>query len=391
MRNISLTVGDRKLVSTKGHYKVPYRLPKKVEIFDLWWPWKVKVTKRNLRCRISCKRYELESLNQQKVIIKYHVGFPKKVKHLTFGDPERSRSLLEILDAEYLANGTRKRVCINRRSLQSPISASQTRWNIWSLVTLKTLKSQCHKPKSKMRNISLTVGDRKLVSTEGHYKVPYRLPKKVEIFDLRWPWKVKVTKRNLGCRISRKMYELESLYQTEGHNKVPCRLSKKGETFDLRWPWKVKVINGNLRCGISRKRYEKESLYQQKVITKSHIGFPKRWNIWSSVTLKSQCHKSKSKIRNISQTIRDKKIVSTEDRYKVPYRLPKRGEIFDLRWLWKVKITNRNLRCGISRQRNELESLYQQKVIIKSHIGFPIKVKYLTFGDPERLRSLMEI
>ena len=29
------------------------------------------------------------------------------VKYLTFGDPERSRSLIEVLDAEDLANGTR--------------------------------------------------------------------------------------------------------------------------------------------------------------------------------------------------------------------------------------------------------------------------------------------
>ena len=43
-----------------------------------------------------------------------------------------------------------------------------------------------------MRNISQTTRDREFVSTEGHYKVPYRLPKKDEIFDFRWTWKVKV-------------------------------------------------------------------------------------------------------------------------------------------------------------------------------------------------------
>ena len=39
----------------------------------------------------------------------YKVAYwlPKKVKYLTIGDPERSRSQTEILDAEYLANGTR--------------------------------------------------------------------------------------------------------------------------------------------------------------------------------------------------------------------------------------------------------------------------------------------
>ena len=33
------------------------------------------------------------------------MGFPTKFKYLIFGDPERSRSLTEILDADYLANG----------------------------------------------------------------------------------------------------------------------------------------------------------------------------------------------------------------------------------------------------------------------------------------------
>ena len=51
MRNISQTVLDGQFVSTEGQYKS-------------------------------------------------YIGFPKKVKYLTFGDSERSRSLTEILDAE---------------------------------------------------------------------------------------------------------------------------------------------------------------------------------------------------------------------------------------------------------------------------------------------------
>ena len=49
----------------------------------------------------------MENSYQQKPIEKSHIGFPKKVKYLTFAEPERSRSLTEILDAEYLAKGTR--------------------------------------------------------------------------------------------------------------------------------------------------------------------------------------------------------------------------------------------------------------------------------------------
>ena len=30
----------------------------------------------------------------------FHISFPKKVKYLAFGDPEKSKSLKEILDAE---------------------------------------------------------------------------------------------------------------------------------------------------------------------------------------------------------------------------------------------------------------------------------------------------
>ena len=58
MRNISQIVRDTEFVSTENHYKVTHELSKKLE-------------------------------------------------NLTFGDPERSRSLTEILDTEYLANGSR--------------------------------------------------------------------------------------------------------------------------------------------------------------------------------------------------------------------------------------------------------------------------------------------
>ena len=39
--------------------------------------------------------------------MKSHIGFSKKEKYLTFDDPERSRLQNEILDTEYLKNGTR--------------------------------------------------------------------------------------------------------------------------------------------------------------------------------------------------------------------------------------------------------------------------------------------
>ena len=152
MRNISQTVRDIEFVSTEGLYKVAHELSKKVEIFDLGWPWKVKVTNRNLRCGISRKRYEIESLYQQNIIIKSHMGFLKKLKHLTLGDPERSRSQIEI----------------------SRCGISRKRYEI------------------------------EFVSTEHHYKVPYGLSKEVKIFDLRWCWRVKVTNQNLRCGISRK-------------------------------------------------------------------------------------------------------------------------------------------------------------------------------------------
>ena len=63
---------------------------------------------RNLASRITRKWCEIESsCQQQNTNIKSHMGFPTKLDYLTFGDPERSRSLTEILDEEYLANGKR--------------------------------------------------------------------------------------------------------------------------------------------------------------------------------------------------------------------------------------------------------------------------------------------
>ena len=76
------------------------------------WPWEGQMSDfqqghQKYDGKYLGKRYEIESSYQQKTIIKLHISFPKKVKYLTFDDPERSRSLMEILDAEYLANGTR--------------------------------------------------------------------------------------------------------------------------------------------------------------------------------------------------------------------------------------------------------------------------------------------
>ena len=53
------------------------------------------------------KRYKIESSNQQKTIIKSHMDLPKKLKYLTFADPEKSRSQTKICDAENLVNVTR--------------------------------------------------------------------------------------------------------------------------------------------------------------------------------------------------------------------------------------------------------------------------------------------
>ena len=51
--------------------------------------------------------YYYYSSYRQNINIKSHIGFQKKLKYLTFDDPEKSRSLTEILDAEYLVNGMR--------------------------------------------------------------------------------------------------------------------------------------------------------------------------------------------------------------------------------------------------------------------------------------------
>ena len=127
-----------------------------------------------------------------------------------------------------------------------------------------------------MRNISQTVWDREFVSTEHHYEVPYELSKKVEIFDLWWPWKVKVTNRNLRCGISRKRYEIESLYQQDTIIKSRMGFKTKSKYSTFGWPWKVKVTDWNLRCGISRKRYEIERTYQQNINIKSSMSFLKK-------------------------------------------------------------------------------------------------------------------
>ena len=192
-----------------------------------------------------------------------------------------------------------------------------------------------------MRNISQTVRNRKLVSAEGHYKVPYRLPKKVKYLTFGDHERTRSLNKILEGNISQTVGDREFV-STEGHYKVPYRLPKK-----------VKYLS---------------------------FGDHKRTRSLNEILE-----------GNISQTVRDREFVSTECHYKVPYRLPENREIFDFRWPWEVKVTNGNLRCEISRQRCEIENSYQQKAIIKSHIGFPKKLKYLTFGDPEMSRSLTEI
>ena len=68
----------------------------------------------NLGSRISRKWRQIESWYQQKIIIKSHMGFLKKLENLNFGDPEKSKSLTEILDAEYFVNGVGYRVHVNK-------------------------------------------------------------------------------------------------------------------------------------------------------------------------------------------------------------------------------------------------------------------------------------
>ena len=135
MRNISKMLRDREFVSTEHHYKEAYGLSEEVKIFDLWWPWKIKVTNRNLTRGIPRKWYEIESSCQQKIIIKLHIGFPKKMKYLTIGDPERSS----------------------------------------------------HKPKSYTRNISKMVRDREIVLTEHPYKVAYVFSKRLKYLTFEDP------------------------------------------------------------------------------------------------------------------------------------------------------------------------------------------------------------
>ena len=69
-----------------------------------------KVSNRKLKSGIPHKWCEIESSYQQETIIKSHMGFRKKFKYLTFGDPEGSRSSTKTLDVEYLTNGARYRV-----------------------------------------------------------------------------------------------------------------------------------------------------------------------------------------------------------------------------------------------------------------------------------------
>ena len=52
-------------------------------------------------------------------------------------------------------------------------------------------------------------------------------------------------------------------------------------------------------------------------------------------------------MRNISQTVRDREFVSTEDHYKVAYGLSKKIEIFDFLWSWKVRVTSRNCHATV--------------------------------------------
>ena len=88
--------------------------------------------------------------------------------------------------------------------------------------------------------------------------------------------------------------------------------------------------------------------------------------------LKVKGHDPKYWKSNISQMAQDKEFVSYENHYKVAYELSNKVEIFDLCLPWKVKVTDRNL-IGISHKRYDIERLYQQKTIMKSHMNFPKK------------------
>ena len=66
--------------------------------------WNLEVHhKKDLR-----KMKWIESWYHQTTIIKSHIGgCPTKLANVTFNDPEKSRPLSEILDAEYLTNSVR--------------------------------------------------------------------------------------------------------------------------------------------------------------------------------------------------------------------------------------------------------------------------------------------
>ena len=76
-----------------------------------------KVNNRKLKNGIPCKWCETESLFQQKTVKKSHMGFRKKMKYLTFGDPEGSRSLTFTSDVGYLANGARELVSCQQKTI----------------------------------------------------------------------------------------------------------------------------------------------------------------------------------------------------------------------------------------------------------------------------------
>ena len=141
---------------------------------------------------------------------------------------------------------------------------------------------------------------------------------------------------------------------------------------------------------ISRKRYDIESSYQRETITKSHIGFPTKLKYWT--------FGDPERSRSLTEILELEYLANIADRefrsidyYKVAYCLSNQFEQFELWWPWNVKVTNQKLRFGISHKRYEIESSYQPNTIIKPHTCFLKKFKYLTFGDPERSRSLTEI
>ena len=93
-------------------------------------------------------------------------------------------------------------------------------------------------------------------------------------------------------------------------------------------------------------------------------------------------------MRNISQTVRDREFVSTENNHKVAYRLSNKVEIFDLRSFERsrslIEISN------VSQTERERE-LVSTEDHYKVAFELSKKMKYLTFGDPERSKLLTEI